>query len=316
MKVLISDTHFGVKQNSLTWLNSQLQFVYNQLIPFCQNQKEKVDIYHLGDVFDSRSSINPFIASKVRKAFKDLTRVVNDIVIIGGNHDYYSPVDDSVDNINIVLHEDDEFKPKIVTKDFYHLDKDLFIPWYKYEDLEGIENQLVTYDIERVFVHADITMIDEKHKEIFKNVQVYSGHIHTPNHCRNLHTLGSTYALTFADCNSFRGFYTLQDKELTFVPNKYSIRFFRLYDDEIFEDHKLNKNDYIELYISQDNLIRDKYTERIRDLLSTYKNCIVIPKDSKVVDESFEGVDLYNIEELCRQCIPDELREKFLSILE
>ena len=33
-------------------------------------------------------------------------------------------------------------------------------------------------------------------------------------------------------------------------------------------------------------------------------------------DESFEGVDLYNIEELCRQCIPDELREKFLSILE
>ena len=30
---ILTDTHFGVKQNSMTWLNSQLDFFYNQLIP-------------------------------------------------------------------------------------------------------------------------------------------------------------------------------------------------------------------------------------------------------------------------------------------
>ena len=308
MEILISDTHFGVKQNSITWLNSQLQFIHDQLIPFCIKQTEPINIYHLGDVFDSRSSINPLIATSVREAFKSLAKIVNKIVVIGGNHDYYSPSDDSINNIDIVLHEDEEFKPILVTRDFYRLDKDLFIPWYKYEDLEGIKNQLSTYNIERVFVHADIVMIDDEHKEIFKNVQVYSGHIHTPNHFKNLHTLGSTYALTFADCNAERGFYTLQDKKLTFIPNKSSIKFFRFYNEEIFKSIQLNKNDYIELYINQDNLIREEYVEKVRELINTYHNCTILPKSVKVSEDTFESVDMYNIEELCRQCIPDELQ--------
>ena len=139
MEILISDTHFGVKQNSITWLNSQLQFIHDQLIPFCIKQTEPINIYHLGDVFDSRSSINPLIATSVREAFKSLAKIVNKIVVIGGNHDYYSPSDDSINNIDIVLHEDEEFKPILVTRDFYRLDKDLFIP-SKFEDnTQGIK---------------------------------------------------------------------------------------------------------------------------------------------------------------------------------
>ena len=34
MKILIlSDTHFGIKQNSLTWMNSQIEFIRNEFIP-------------------------------------------------------------------------------------------------------------------------------------------------------------------------------------------------------------------------------------------------------------------------------------------
>ena len=39
-----------------------MNFFYEQLIPFIREQKELVYIYHLGDLFDSRSSINPFIS--------------------------------------------------------------------------------------------------------------------------------------------------------------------------------------------------------------------------------------------------------------
>ena len=69
MKILLTDTHFGVKQNSITWLKSQMNFFYEQLIPFIRKEKELVYIYHLGDLFDSRSSINPFISNEVRNLF-------------------------------------------------------------------------------------------------------------------------------------------------------------------------------------------------------------------------------------------------------
>lgn len=316
MKILISDTHYGVKQNSITWINSQLDFIYNQLIPFCKKQKESVEIYHLGDVFDSRSSINPYIASRVRQAFIDLSRVVLQIYIIGGNHDYYSPNDDSVNSIDMVLYPESQFSPRIITKNMYYTNGDLLIPWYKYNDIETISHMLKMYKVRRVFCHADITMIDSEHSRLFKDVQVYSGHVHTPKHQYNLHTLGSTYALTFADCNSDRGFYVLDDNDqLTFHANEHSIKFYRLYNEEIFEDRGFKSTDYIELYIDQNNLLIDRYTKRIKELTSKYHNCSIIPRTSESTNEEFEGIDLYNIEELCKQCIPNELQEKFNSII-
>lgn len=314
MEILISDTHYGVKQNSITWLNSQLDFIYKQLIPFCREQNEKSSIYHLGDVFDSRSSINPFVASRVRKAFKDLYKVSKEMIILGGNHDYYSPNEDSIDSINMVLHEDDEFKPTVVTKDIYLKGQDLFIPWYRFNDVEDIKRYIEDYNVSRVFVHADITMLDDEHKRLFKGLQVFSGHIHTPKHYKNLHTLGSTYALTFADSNDDRGFYVLQEEWLRFVPNEYTIRFHRLYNDEIFNDVSFSKVDYIELYVDQLNLLNERYTSRIKELTNKYHNINIIPKSTISDDKEFEKIDLYNIEELCKQCIPDELKEKFLMI--
>ena len=55
--VLFTDTHFGVKNNSMTWLNSQLNFIYKQFIPDLQELKKQghdITLIHLGDVFDSR----------------------------------------------------------------------------------------------------------------------------------------------------------------------------------------------------------------------------------------------------------------------
>ena len=64
--ILITDTHFGIKQNSITWFNSQSNFIYEQLIPYIQTHKDIIRLIHLGDVFDSRSSISVLIAAKVK----------------------------------------------------------------------------------------------------------------------------------------------------------------------------------------------------------------------------------------------------------
>lgn len=321
-RILITDTHFGVRQNSITWLNSQLRFIYDELIPYIKTlkeQKEKVFLYHLGDVFDSRSSINPFVASKVRKAFIDISKWVDVINIIGGNHDYYSPESDSVDSINMILYKGSGFNPNLITKQFDSYNEDLFIPWYKFQDPFEIQEKIKQLNIKNVFCHADITNLDPIYKSIFKNVNVFSGHIHSPQHKYNLHTLGSTYSLTFADNNSERGFYVLDDSNnLTFIPNHSSIKFWRVWNDNIlsYDVSTISKEDYVEIYVNQSELLNEVYIKKLEEFTSKIHNCMIIPQSNRIDESVDEDIVNYNLVDLCKNNIPQELQEKFNIVLE
>lgn len=323
MKILLTDTHFGVRQNSITWLKSQMNFFYEQLIPFIREQKELVYIYHLGDLFDSRSSINPFISNEVRNLFDYLASMENvyRIFIIGGNHDYYSPNSPDVDSINMVLRGID--KVEIITNgiqmwwDENEDEYDVFIPWFDYYDKNAIEASLNIEGVKRVFIHNDLDNIEPVYRELFKNVDVYSGHIHIPSDYGNLHNLGSCFALNFADANQKRGFYTMNNdgSELKFHPNLKSIKFKRLYNKEIFDSPNFEINDYIELYIDQDNLSSDDYQIRIKWFNENYKNINVVPNLNTSINESSQDFNNYNIDDICRESIPENLKDKFESIV-
>ena len=324
MKILLTDTHFGVKQNSITWLKSQMNFFYEQLIPFIRNEKELVYIYHLGDLFDSRSSINPFISNEVRNLFDYLASMENvyRIFIIGGNHDYYSPNSPDVDSINMTLRGID--KVEIITNgiqmwwDENEDEYDMFVPWFDYYDMPAIEASLNIEGVKRVFIHNDLDNIEPSYRELFKNVDVYSGHIHIPSGYKNLHNLGSCFALNFADANQDRGFYTMNNdgSNLKFHPNLKSIKFKRLYNREIFASPNFGTNDYIELYIDQDKLSIDDYQNRIKWFNENYKNVIIVPRTTSIVNEYNCNFQEYNIDDICRESIPENLLEKFNIISE
>lgn len=301
-KILFTDTHFGVKNNSITWLNSQMDFIYKQLIPYIEQQKEPVLLIHLGDVFDSRSSISPFVASKVVGAFKALSFVTDKFIVIGGNHDFYSPNSDQIDSLNLLFSKLDI---DIVTTDIQEYDNSLFIPWYRWG--EHVE----TNCIKHIFAHTDI--VNETCP--YNGVKVWSGHVHIPCIKNNLYNIGSCYALNFADANQERGFYVVDDNDsVEFIPNKYSIKFWRLKNDEIFDFQSDNKNDYIELYVDKWNIIKDEYSKRVCELLDIYKNIWVIPviEETKIETKEYKG---YDIEEIIKNSIPEHLQDKFNQLL-
>lgn len=323
MKILISDTHFGCRQNSITWLNYQMKFFYEQLIPFIKTIEEPVKLIHLGDVFDSRSSVNILVANQVKQLFEDLCKCCLDGVrVIGGNHDYYSPNESQTNDnsIDLVLGELCYYLPNIhlITKKLYKEDNDLFVPWFRYFDYNLLKNTIENEGVKRVFIHNDLTVtLEDKYKELFKNVTVYSGHIHIPKHDKNLHTLGATFALTFADSNSARGFYTMNDdgSDFTFHSNDKSIKFYRIYNKEVFDEIKdIKKDDYVELYVNQDNLLKDLYVNKIKELNSTVSNIVVIPRVIKELSDDSTDFEKYDIADICRQNIPDNLIEKFNKI--
>ena len=307
--VLFTDTHFGWKNNSMTWLNSQMNFIYKQFIPTIKklSKKEPVRVIHLGDVFDSRSTISTYVATKVVEAFKDIRSVCNEFVIVCGNHDFYSPNSDTVNTVTLLLNNIDI---TIVDQDMYETDNHAFVPWYVYENGE------FTTDAKYIFCHADIVNGVIPVGCIGKSI--FSGHIHTPL-CRNskgLYNLGSCYSLNFADANSTRGFYVIENDKVQFIPNKESINFYRFYNDEILNKDidSLNTNDYIEIYVSEINMSKDDYITAIKKFTDRFTHLWIIPQVVSNTSATGEDFKEYDIEAIMADMIPDDLQHFFEKV--
>ena len=310
--VLFTDTHFGWKNNSMTWLNSQMNFIYNQFIPTIKklSTKDDVRVIHLGDVFDSRSTISTYVASKVVQAFRDIRNACAEFIIVCGNHDFYSPNSDMVNTAQLLLGHMDI---TIVDQKMYEHDDRAFIPWYVWEN--GEFEPRANY-IKYIFCHADI--VGTIPPASCSGKTIFSGHIHTPN-CndkRGLYNLGSCYSLNFADSNSTRGFYVIEDNKIQFVPNTESINFYRLYNDEILtrDIMELNTNDYIELYVTETNMSREEYVTTIKKYTERFNHLWIIPQvvaSTGQINEEFSG---YDITDIMDSMIPDDLQEFYAKV--
>lgn len=267
------------------------------------NPSEKLVLVHLGDVFDSRSTVSTYIATHVRQMMSDLKKKVDEFVIIGGNHDYYSPSSDNIDTLNLTLHG---LGINIITKGIYQLEDCLFVPWYEYQKPE-LQDYIDENHIKNVFTHADIVMTTS----LVRVKNIFSGHIHIPSLKNGLYNLGSCYPLNFADSNSKRGFYTLENGVLRFIPNDTTIHFWRLHDGEILSPIKnVTPDDYIELYVSKNNMGSALYQEVIEKINNTYKNVWLIPQNDDR-DMELESISTYDIEDMIQSCIPEHLKSKF-----
>lgn len=324
LQILLSDTHFGVKNNSLTWLKSQTEFIEKQLIPFAKARKKQYDeicLYHLGDVFDSRSSINVLILYKINELLTSAARVFDKVIILGGNHDYYSPSDSGKYNVNSIDWLSLPDNCLILSTDWLRDNDELFLPWFWYNTPDRLEEAMKQNpDAKIIYTHADLTHMTNEEKALMNGRTVFSGHIHTPCLNGSLLTLGSCYALTFADANQERGFYTIENSDpntLEFWPNTKSIKFHRLHGDQINSaDTVVGPRDYVELYMTNAEYSKSS-TAKIISKINDKCNCSVVITASESTDtaKSSEIRD-FDIIDMCREHIPEHLNEKFSKIAE
>lgn len=299
---LLTDTHFGAKNSSMTWWKSMSSFIYNSFLTDVENCEEDVNIIHLGDVFDSRSTINTYIANGVRKIFQDLAALdnVKNIYVIGGNHDYYSPENNDHCSIDIVLNNIP--KVEIVSHNPLYIDEIALLPW-------GHDINVVPNTFKYIFTHTDLITDNPKLSR-----PVFSGHIHSPYVRGNCRNLGSCFPLTFSDINQARYYYTWDSEkdELKKFPNTISIRFWRAKGLKEFDEllPKMREGDYIELYIKQSELGAN--IDRIGEFNKQFKNIWIIPQP----DELGEITDIEcDIDSIINQSIPEELKESFSNVL-
>lgn len=300
----------------MTWLNSQLDFIYKQFIPDLQELKKQghtITLIHLGDVFDSRSTISTYVATKVREAFSRLRSVVDKFHIIAGNHDYYSPNSSEICSIDLLLHGlDIDIHSRM---SYLTHEGDLYLPWYQYQEVDAVKQLIEMGKVKRIFTHADIVT----ERVPYLGIPIFSGHLHIPSIKEEINrfNLGSCFALNFADANDHRGYYILSDRNWKFIPNIQSIQYWRLYDEDIFDVYNsyIKDGDYIELYISQSNISHPDYIEKMNEMTKKYKNIWIIPKAEDFVGDQLEKFEGYDIESIVRKTIPDHLKSKFENVL-
>lgn len=331
-ELVIGDLHFGIKNNSLTWLEQQLNFITNQV--FLILETENIDrCIFLGDLTDIRYSINQQVGIELKKLFRTMLNNYPNItfIICAGNHDYYSPLEEfaSYNSYELIFGEEFLLVHKnliIVNQDPYITeDGALFLPWYWTENDNHIDEILYNYDfndeVKEIFCHTDLSQWPGARIAAFKGTPIYSGHIHFcyEDTLANLFNLGSACAFTFNDVNMDKYVYILENyKIVKKIKNVTTPSFKRLYNEEIFNvtDDMFN-NSYVQLCISSNNINKAKYVEQIKELKNTYVDSNIrlhtIDEDTDMTTLSVATFNT-NIETYIEDNIPEYLDEKYQII--
>jgi hypothetical protein len=322
---LLSDLHFGVRANSLEWLQNHQNFFRNFYIPYIKEHKKEDDILCiLGDWYDNRQLLDIYVMNASIDIVFELAEILP-IYFMTGNHDIYKKYDTDVNSIvafkyipNVTIFE----KPVIITN---NQSKILVLPWIGNGESE--EMYVRANKIDYVFAHADISGFRyDNGREIkngsadfskFKNIKrLFSGHIHKRQERGNLIYIGSPYHTKRGDIGNDKGVYIFDPKnnsyDLTY--NNFSPIFQRILLEDILEltleeASKILHNNYTDI------VVPDKYIHLFNlttfiDILKNckYKKIETIGERKKFEDElieGLEGVDIRDILTLLETSIQD-----------
>ena len=266
MKIaLLTDTHFGARNDSLIFSDFFRKFYENIFFPTLK-ERGITEVIHLGDVVDRRKFINYKTLNSMKEMlFNPLKEIGVNIKLIIGNHDCYYKNTTSINSMNELTkgmpHVTVYDEPAEISLDGKN--QAVFIPWICNENEEQSRELIEKTRAPVAFGHLQIEGI-EQHKgsfaieghspSMFKAFQkVYSGHFHHKSETGNITYLGNPYEITWADYNDKRGFhiYDTETMEVEFIENPYSM-FHKIYyrDDKIdYGDISEYENCYVKIII-------------------------------------------------------------------
>lgn len=232
--VVLGDLHFGVRRNSKVFHDILLKSLSVAL----NNIKKTDSVVLLGDIFDSRSSIDFKILNDAWDFFIKLSRSCKELFILAGNHDeYYKEFSRENTNCRFLEFEpgsDSKIAPvKVVTElsVIKIADKNcLFIPWIDNEDKKNAAKKALEGSNDVLFGHFDtiglytntdpLSLPLSFSLEDFQQIPlVFSGHYHKRLKRGNVQYVGSFTNTTFNDLDDIKGFYIINKDKVSFEGN-------------------------------------------------------------------------------------------------
>ena len=218
MKVaIITDTHFGGKNDLHSFSQFQTRFYRGTFFPICR--REKIDtILHLGDVFDRRKYTNFLSLKLAKEMFFEPARDYK-VHMLVGNHDCYYKNNNEVNSISLTCAEYDNITtyqdvPQVVEIGGSNI---LFIPWIAAAHYAESINVINTAKADVAMGHLEVNgneimpglFCDHGlDRDLFKRYErVFSGHYHAQQDDGHIRYLGAPYEITWNDYNTAKGFH-------------------------------------------------------------------------------------------------------------
>ena len=283
MKVaIITDTHYGCKNDNLQFASFQQRFYEGTFFPILKREGVTT-ILHLGDVFDRRKYSNFNTLKLAKEMFFDPGRDFK-IHMLVGNHDAYFKNNNDVNSVTLTCAEYDNITvyqdiPELVEIGGCHI---LFVPWIASAHRAASLNILKKAKADIIMGHLEINgneimpglVCDHGlDRKIFKRYErVFSGHYHTQQDDGHIRYLGAPYEITWNDYNSAKGFHIFdtETREFEFHQNPYRLFKKIYYDDAHSCDEMLNtdlteyEGCYVKLVVIQktDFYTFDRFVDR------------------------------------------------------
>ncbi|MDD4242783.1 MAG: metallophosphoesterase [Bacilli bacterium] len=301
MKIaIINDLHFGVKNDSLIFLDYQKEF-YDKVFFPTLNTKQIKNVSILGDSFDKRKVSNhQTIESSKQMLFNPLYDKGIDTNILIGNHDSMYANKLSVNSPRLLL---SEFSNINIIDSPLVIKNILYVPWICESNYNECMQMIkkAGCSVEYCFGHFELSgffnnshvLKDAMSPTILKRFKhVYSAHYHDKQTIGNVTYTGSPYQLTFADVEK-KGFHIFDDEtgELEFIENPYKM-FHTITYSENEATSVPNISGKIVKLIVKDNTDKKKY-EKFLEFLNNQNPFELKINDTLVDhDELEEDIDL------------------------
>ena len=239
MKIaLITDTHWGIRNDSPVFHNNTKKFLDDVFFP--RLRSNSIDhVIHLGDIVDRRKYINFLTARRLRDDFLvPLETMGVSLDIIAGNHDVYYKNTNEVNALQELINGR-YHNVSIFTEAATVTQEDgtpiLYVPWINEENRRETLHELSRSPASVLLGHLEILGFEmfrgsvSTHGDspsLFDRFDlVCSGHYHHKSNIGSIHYLGSHSQFTWSDDGDERGFHILdtETRQLEFVRNPYNM---------------------------------------------------------------------------------------------
>ena len=242
MKILlITDQHFGVRNDNVYFIEHYKKFYGQIVIPFIEKLGIK-EIINLGDTFDKRRSINYMSLDEAKSMWFDpITELGCHMTSLVGNHDIYYKNTLRINAPTELLGEYENFDTidKPTTLNYDGLDI-LMLPWICEDNYDKTLRVITESEAPVCMGHLELNGFEAHPGHVMqtgtdmyvfqKFKKVFSGHYHTKSNMDNCYYLGNPYQLYWSDYGARRGFHVFDTETLrtTFYRNPYNT-FHKLY---------------------------------------------------------------------------------------
>jgi DNA repair exonuclease SbcCD nuclease subunit len=305
---LITDTHFGARNDNLNFNEYFFEFYENQFFPYLK-EHDITDVIHLGDVMDRRKYVSYRIAKDFRERFINQFENYNFHMLVG-NHDTFYKNTNAVNSLQELV--DGRYENITVYEEATEVEFDgckiLFVPWINADNMNHTTNLLKKSDAQICMGHLELNGFEMQKgmvmdhgwdkQEFNRFDMVMSGHYHHKSDDGQIYYLGTPYEIYWNDWNDPKGFHVFdtEKRELERIVNPRTIFSKIYYDDTMpaFDDnHDMSayKNKYVKLVVvnKKDLYQFDRFVDK---LLAADCHDVKIVEDFSEMDASNVSDDI------------------------